>query len=69
MSYVEEAAKLLSDGTELTIAKFERLIWYRKQSKGREAVLINRMMETFIMRAPLNVLTQIAEIVSVTNTA
>lgn len=63
MSYVEEAKKLVKDNAGLTISNFERLIWLREQAKGQEAALIGKMVESFIMQAPPDVLKHIVRIV------
>lgn len=63
MSYMEEAMKLVNDKTGLTVANFERLIWLREQAKGQEAALIGRMVESFIMKAPPEVLKHIVRMV------
>lgn len=63
MNYIQEATKLVSNSTELTVSDFEKLIELRGRAQGREAALIHRIVETFIMQVPSNVLNDIVDVV------
>jgi hypothetical protein len=59
MDYIKEAMNLVNDSNGFTVSKFERLIELREQAKGKESALIGKMVETFILQAPPNVVKEI----------
>lgn len=59
MNYIKEAMNLVNDSNGLTVSKFERLIELREQAKGHESALIGKLVETFILQAPPDVLKEI----------
>lgn len=59
MDYIKEAMNLVNDSNGFTVSKFERLIELREQAKGRESAMIGKMVETFILQAPPNVVKEI----------
>lgn len=63
MDYMAEATKLLNDSSGLTVSNFEKLIWLREQSQGKQAVVIGKLVESFILKAPPEVLKQIVVMV------
>ena len=63
MKLLQEAMLLVSSDAEYTLPNYLKLIDLRNQASGDEARQIGEVIETFLVRVPMEVLSQIMKVI------
>jgi hypothetical protein len=63
MKLLQEAMLLVSSDAEYTLPNYLKLVELRNQASGDEARQIGAVIETFLVRVPMEVLSQIMKMI------